>query len=687
MRDPMGIIDFFKGQYDYLYFFYGLALFFLAVICFNLEESRPQRLPWFLLGLFGLLHGINEWSRIPAITGGDNNVFPVIRAIILGISYLFLLEFARAGLLRLKGKRLGLWVYWPLLILVVLGGLKYGLNGLNAALRYFMGIPAGLFSAWFIYQVSKSEPRERKSLLALSIILVFYAFVSGHFSRLFGLPAEFIRGVLALFASMALWFYSQTFSDFKLQPQKYLVLHFKPAKWTIALILVTLIGLGWVFTNYFDYYAGVQIIKNSKISKNSPLNQLIRELTRLEQAVISISRSSLIAAVLTSHDPKEIEKAAVFMDGFKTKLGAQGCFLFDARGMIVIPAAGANSAEHAAAKSYAAKPYFKNAISGSTGYYFTMGSTHNERTYYISFPVKRAQDKLLGVIVIKKNISAKPVLQYRLLSILVTLFVCILTIIFFVVLRRREKLIEFVEEANKQLQTVDEMKSDFISVVSHELRTPLTSIKNAVVLLLKGGPNRRDIDDSQRELLEIILNNVNRQARMIGDLLDISKIEAGVIDISKEPVDIVSLAQDVIASLRPQAADKKINLRLIKEKEVMVVPVDSEQTRRVFNNLIVNAIKFTPDNGQISVKLETSGKELKITVTDTGIGISKEDIGKLFNKFYRACDIAARQKGGSGLGLVIAKGLVNAQGGKIWVESSELGKGSSFCFTLPAGET
>ncbi|MDP2921373.1 MAG: ATP-binding protein [Candidatus Omnitrophota bacterium] len=237
-------------------------------------------------------------------------------------------------------------------------------------------------------------------------------------------------------------------------------------------------------------------------------------------------------------------------------------------------------------------------------------------------------------------------------------------------------------KANTRLQELDKMKSDFVSVVSHELRTPLTSIKSAVSTLLKAGLKKRQIDVTEKKLLDIILNNTDRQTRMIDDLLDLSKIEAGAMEMVMERVDMASLARDIINSFRFQLDSKDIKLSAILPKHVSPLLLDSEKIRRVFANLISNAIKAIQGNGTIIVKLEERWGDIKVTITDTGIGISKGDMGKIFNKFQRAGDITARRKNGTGLGLMISKGIVENHGGEIWVES-EVGKGSSFCFTLP----
>lgn len=239
-----------------------------------------------------------------------------------------------------------------------------------------------------------------------------------------------------------------------------------------------------------------------------------------------------------------------------------------------------------------------------------------------------------------------------------------------------------LEVAYDELQKIDRMKSDFVSIVSHELRTPLTSIKNAVTILLSDGMKKNSVDQKERELLDIISVNTDRQTRLISDLLDISKIEMGVIEMDIKCEDVVGLAKDVIDHFRVQTSEKNIKLDMTATQSSIPVFIDREQIRRVFNNLIDNAAKFTPNNGEIDVKIEKLDAAIKVTVSDTGIGVSEEDAGKIFDKFQMIRKAETRNKGGTGLGLAIAKGIVEAHGGGIFVES-QLEKGTSFCFTLP----
>jgi len=688
------MLKFLQGQYDYIYFFYGLSFLYLFIVCFTLEKEKLGKLPWFSLGLFALLHTFNEWMEIYAINTEVGRIFSIAHLGVLAGSYLFLLEFARKGIWRTKSK--GWWMY-PVVFLLILFTNKQGINGLAISLRYLLGLPAGLLAAFSIYRVSNEETRDRKVLLVLSILMVFYSFTSGliapkseffpgnwinseSFNYTFGFPVQLLRGLIALFLAVTLWYYSPNLAGSEYNPHKYR-LPFKPTKWIIMFSLVVLIGIGWVFTNYLDYYAGIQIIKNTKANRNSPLNKLIGELTRIEQSAYLLSRFSAVKTALISSKTEDIDKALVLMNKYRDRCSAFDALLLDARGRVVT-STDWSLPESKANKSYSNLAYFKDAIKGQTGYYFVPGDTYNERVYYVGFPIKDEEEKIIGVIAFKKIISVKPIMKYRLISIIITMFVCIITMVFFVVLRRKENLIEYIEDAHARLKTVDQMKTDFISIVSHELRTPLTAIKNAVSILIKKELNNNISEENKKDLLEIILKNTNRQTRMVNDLLDVSKIEAGVINVAMENSNVLDIVKEVFSSLEPVAREKEIQLKIICQKESLILEHDPEHLRRILTNLMVNAINFTPKNGQVCLKIESNQDNAIFNVSDTGIGICAEDQEKLFNKFYRAAEAKTRYKAGTGLGLVIAKGLVEIQGGKIWVESA-LGKGSCFIFTIP----
>jgi PAS domain S-box-containing protein len=226
----------------------------------------------------------------------------------------------------------------------------------------------------------------------------------------------------------------------------------------------------------------------------------------------------------------------------------------------------------------------------------------------------------------------------------------------------------------------DRAKSEFVSTVSHELRTPLTSIKGYTDLIHAGavGP----VNDQQRRFLGIIKSNADRLTALINDLLDISRIESGRVKIKVESQKLIEIVHEVIESLHEQIEAKDLKLELQLPDGVPDIMGDRLRLNQIVTNLISNAVKFT-DEGWIRVSLCTLEGAVRLDVADSGIGISMEDQGKIFEKFYRADTPVMEGRGGTGLGLAITKELVELHGGRLWVKS-EIDVGSTFTVVLPA---
>jgi len=233
---------------------------------------------------------------------------------------------------------------------------------------------------------------------------------------------------------------------------------------------------------------------------------------------------------------------------------------------------------------------------------------------------------------------------------------------------------DFTREAE-----IDRMKDDFVSIVSHELRTPLTSIKGYLdlVLMRASGP----INKQQESFLKIIKHNAERLHELVGDLLDISRIESGKIVLDVQVVSVPEIVNEVAGSLQKEFSDRDLTLTLDIPSNLPEVFGDRGRIAQILTNLLSNAYKYTHEGGTI-VRGRVVGSALQIDVIDTGVGISAEDREKLFARFFRAEDTIVCQQPGSGLGLNITKSLVEIHGGEIWVES-EPGVGSTFSFSLP----
>jgi PAS domain S-box-containing protein len=241
------------------------------------------------------------------------------------------------------------------------------------------------------------------------------------------------------------------------------------------------------------------------------------------------------------------------------------------------------------------------------------------------------------------------------------------------------------KRVERRLKELDKMKSDFVSNVSHELRTPLTSIKGSVDNMLDGLTGA--LNEKQVRYLARIKSNTDRLSRLINDLLDLSRIESGRIEVRPTTLPLTALAEEVAEQLKPLAAEKLIRIELPSSDRQVTAWADRDKVTQVLMNLIGNAVKFTPQAGKVTVVLEKNGNDyVQISVADTGPGISPEERNKIFSKFYQVAAIDKQRPRGSGLGLAISKALVEMQGGKIWVES-EIGEGTTFYFTLPAQQT
>ncbi|HJU04137.1 MAG TPA: ATP-binding protein, partial [Nitrospiraceae bacterium] len=245
--------------------------------------------------------------------------------------------------------------------------------------------------------------------------------------------------------------------------------------------------------------------------------------------------------------------------------------------------------------------------------------------------------------------------------------------------RVRERTAE-LEAANNQLQQMDRLKSQFLAHVSHELRTPLTSITGFTDNMLEGLAG--SLSEKQQQYLTRIKANGSRLARMITNLLDLSRIEAGKLELSLEDIPLAPLISEVVEQIRPIALAKHQRLQLQCEDSDVTAWGDADRLSQILTNLVDNAIKYTQDGGSVMVNVaRETASYAKISVTDNGQGIPREALPKLFDPFFRASHHERSQKG-LGLGLSIVKELVELHGGAITVRSDE-GKGTQFCFTIP----
>ena len=243
---------------------------------------------------------------------------------------------------------------------------------------------------------------------------------------------------------------------------------------------------------------------------------------------------------------------------------------------------------------------------------------------------------------------------------------------------KRKQTEEDSKKAMEDLKRLDQLKSDFVSMASHELRTPMSIIREGVAQVLDG--IHGEIAEDQKESLFASLTSIDRLTRLVNSLLDISKIEAGEVDLQKERFDLVSLVWEVSLSFEPAMQNKNLELKKNFPPGKIEIYADKDKIIQVLVNLFSNAIKFT-DKGYIEVSVLERQDMAECSVADTGVGISKEDLPKVFNKFPQFVRIPSPAEKGAGLGLALSKGIIDSHGGRIWIES-KFGEGSKFSLAL-----
>ena len=238
------------------------------------------------------------------------------------------------------------------------------------------------------------------------------------------------------------------------------------------------------------------------------------------------------------------------------------------------------------------------------------------------------------------------------------------------------------QAAREQAEAANSAKDEFLAVLSHELRTPLNAMLGWVRLLR----TNRDSDEIFSKAVESIERSALTQTRLVEDLLDVTRIANGSIRLSKRPFTINLAVQAAVDSIRPVAEAKSIRLDYSGGGSEMAVFADSERVQQIVNNLLSNAVKFTPEGGEISVRLDRSGDDAAISVRDNGQGIAAEFLPRVFDRYKQANNSTTNRKGGLGLGLAIVKHLTELHGGVITAESEGEGKGSTFTVKLPLSE-
>jgi len=247
--------------------------------------------------------------------------------------------------------------------------------------------------------------------------------------------------------------------------------------------------------------------------------------------------------------------------------------------------------------------------------------------------------------------------------------------------KEREEMLNEIRAANEQLKKIDRTKDEFLSIVTHDLKTPLTVILGYAGVLLSGMGGV--ITDHQRGMIETMKRQAISQQEMIDTILDYTRMEFGRIVVNPEKIPLNEMVKEMVEAIQLEADKKKIKIKLNAPAEEITLYADKRMMGRIINNLIGNAIKYTPEGGDIQVSFVRENDIVRFTFADTGIGIEKEHLGKIFEKFFIVDAAGARERRSLGLGLSIVKSFIEAHAGKIWAESEGLGQGSRFIVEMP----
>lgn len=231
-----------------------------------------------------------------------------------------------------------------------------------------------------------------------------------------------------------------------------------------------------------------------------------------------------------------------------------------------------------------------------------------------------------------------------------------------------------------ELQKLDLLRREFVANVSHELRTPLTTVKSYVETLLDGAAEDPEV---RSRFLGVVESETDRMARLVKDLLQLSQLDQGTMNWDVQPYDLTLLADEAVGKLAVTAQRKSLRVHRRFEPELPLAMVDRDKFQQVFLNVLANAIEFTPAGGKIYVEIRPQGSLLRVDIRDTGIGIPREDLPRIFERFYRVDKARSRMLGGTGLGLAIARQIIEGLGGSIYIDS-QYGRGTEVTFTVPS---
>jgi diguanylate cyclase (GGDEF)-like protein len=414
--------EFLKTQLDYIFFFYGLAFILLGAICFALSKSARRELPWAVLGLFGVVHGANEWLDLLALSTGDAPAFAWARLVIMTGSFALLVEFARLGAVRLGRKVPGRWIYWAVALLVALGGLTDGLGAANAVARYTLGLAGGIGAGLVFALLSRELPgNERRWAISAAAGLALYGVAAGAivpaaqlwpasalnhdgFFHFTGIPIQLVRGLLACGVSFAVWGFGRQMLPDVVSPVY--AREFRNRLIWNSVTIVAILGFGWGLTEYLGRTSEQDMQHDVSNDLSLLASRLSSQTTAADDVARSMAESPWLLPVLAGGGKAAYEEANQVADLYKGAAGGEAtAYLMDSSGT-VLASSNRWESDSLVGKNYRFRPYFQQAIAGDATYYYALGVTTGERGYYASHPVRDETGRIVGVAVIKKPLDS-----------------------------------------------------------------------------------------------------------------------------------------------------------------------------------------------------------------------------------------------------------------------------------------
>ena len=687
-------------QMDYVFFVYGLSFFAFGGVSIYLARSSGNS-SWQWLGAFGLLHGLKEWFDLLAMSLGDDPNRQWVRLIVLSLSYLCLCAFGCRG--GQSGKPALIRWRWiaPLLLAGVAMGWPWGIAGLNVTVRYSLGIPGGLLTSIALFRIAaSSNPPGRRWLHGATVFFAAYLFSTAMFVPMgpffpatyfnhalflswFHIPVQLFRTFTAFASAACVWQYMiacrgecATVYGFK---RHSLYIHL------LAVSLLIVLVCGWTVTNTAGQHASSDIQRYFSAYMCGP--GAVRELDEswqqqiIENRLIVIGMTALIVFLLSG----SLLSVQGFQDSSERIIASERLYhcvvdnspnwlqLLDEEGRcLTVNPHGLEkigyTEESILSTRYVdiwpsdvqpiVKEAFDKALLGDTAEFETDYVRPDGRriTWYVVLsPVARREPQDRRVVCIGIDITDHRLAESE--------------------LRRAKETAEAATQA----------KTEFLANMSHEIRTPITAILGYTDLLLE--PHLPE--EEQRNYINTVRRNGVMLLELINDILDISKIEAGKMEIEHIACSPWQVLSDVGAAMRLRADNKGLKLLIECDGPLPeTITTDPTLLRQILVNLVGNAVKFT-EVGQIRVAarlLREEGREsmLQFDVSDSGIGMTSAQLATIFRPFTQADSSTSRKYGGTGLGLTISKRLANTLGGDIAVTSTP-GEGSTFRLTVAAG--